>query len=575
MRLVRLDANTSTFRTVKFNPSGLTLIIGKQKTKNEPGKTYNGVGKSLAIALVHFCLGSNKKESFEEAIPNWEFELVFDLGDRQHSVRRNTSSQGKLEFDEEEFTPRKFCDHIEQDVFAIPSQTKGLSFRSLLSKFIRPRKGSYVSFDKANDKEKSEYLTLLGNAFLLGLDIDLVTNKYKLRTEKEAVSDFQQNLSKDSIFKEFFTGDRNVDIELLDLDERANQLDAQLAAFKVADNYQAVQRAAEKTRALLEEEKNKLFLVEHSIENIEKSLELHPDIPADSVIKIYKEAKIAFPKAVIKDLKAVSSFHEKLLKNRFQRLTKEKNRLEKVAETLRKNIISLAKKRDAELNFLGSHGALEDLLAMTRVLGDLRGKAQKIRDYKELLQKYSDQVQELTIAMSNQTKKANNYLRHAESVLSENLNRFRSFSRRFYPDKPGGLTVKNNEGDNQIRFEIEAKIEDDASDGINEVKIFCFDMTLLIGQHNHNVKFLFHDSRLFSNMDPRQRATLFKLVHEYSTGRGLQYIATLNEDQILSMKSQFNDKEFKEVITDNIVLELTDDSPAGKLLGIEVDMQYE
>jgi uncharacterized protein YydD (DUF2326 family) len=152
------------------------------------------------------------------------------------------------------------------------------------------------------------------------------------------------------------------------------------------------------------------------------------------VIKIYEEAKIAFPKAVIKDLKAVSSFHEKLLQNRFQRLTKERNRLEKEAETLRKNIISLAKKRDAELKFLGSHGALEDLLAMTKVLGDLRGKAQKIRDYKDLLQKYSDQVQELT-------KKANNYLRHPESLLGENLNRFRSFSRRFYPDKPGGLTV--------------------------------------------------------------------------------------------------------------------------------------
>jgi len=87
-------------------------------------------------------------------------------------------------------------------------------------------------------------------------------------------------------------------------------------------------------------------------------------------------------------------------------------------------------------------------------------------------------------------------------------------------------------GDNQLRFDIEARIQDDASDGINEARIFCFDMTVLTGRHNHHAEFLFHDSRLFSNMDPRQRATLFKIAYEYAQKENTQYIATVNEDHL-------------------------------------------
>ena len=40
------------------------------------------------------------------------------------------------------------------------------------------------------------------------------------------------------------------------------------------------------------------------------------------------------------------------------------------------------------------------------------------------------------------------------------------------------------------------------------LKIFCFDWTLLKVQLNHKVKFIFHDSRLLSENDPRQVATI-------------------------------------------------------------------
>ena len=62
MRLIKLSANKDSFKTIKFNPTGLTIIVG---AKSKGGETYNGVGKSLVIELLHFCLGSSKNPEFE------------------------------------------------------------------------------------------------------------------------------------------------------------------------------------------------------------------------------------------------------------------------------------------------------------------------------------------------------------------------------------------------------------------------------------------------------------------------------------------------------------------------------
>lgn len=575
MRLISLTANQSSFKPVYFNKSGITLIVGKQKNPedHDANRTYNGVGKSLVIALVHFCLGSGVNNSLEEAIPEWEFNLKFELNGEEYTVSRSVSNQGKIILNNQEFSRNKFNSTLEQLAFNLPSKVSGLTFKSLLNRFIRPSKSSYVSFDKVQKDEK-DYYKLLCQSFLLGLDVDLVITKYQLKTERDRIKTFKDNLNQDVIFKEFFTQGKNIEIELRDLEDKIAQLTSDLDAFHVADNYHDIQKQSQRTKALLQEAKNRETVLVNAINSINSSLEVRADISPEKLMKVYAEAKANLPDSIIKEINEVDSFHKKLLANRVQRLTAEKSRFEKELNSIRQNITTLNRQRDSEIKFLGSHGAFDDMVSVNNQLSDLKMKAQKIIDYKDLLQRYSDQTQEINIKLSEETLKANVYLKQVQGVIGENLNRFRSFSKRFYPDKPGGLTVKNNEGDNQIRFDIEAHIQDDASDGINEAKIFCFDMTLLMGRHNHNIDFIFHDSRLFSNMDPRQRAELFRIAYD-CTQKDTQYIASLNESQMLSIKNELSDEEYERIITDNIVLELTDESPAGKLLGIQVDMQYE
>ena len=59
MKLLKLSANKNSFRPVIFNKEGISLITGRRKSSSD-ADTYNSVGKSLMIYLIHFCLGLKK-----------------------------------------------------------------------------------------------------------------------------------------------------------------------------------------------------------------------------------------------------------------------------------------------------------------------------------------------------------------------------------------------------------------------------------------------------------------------------------------------------------------------------------
>ena len=89
MRLIELRANKPSFKTVRFNETGLSIILGKKQdpTSKDLQKTYNGVGKSLIIEIIHFCLGSNSIEAFKK-LPEWEFTLEFEVNGQKYISSR-------------------------------------------------------------------------------------------------------------------------------------------------------------------------------------------------------------------------------------------------------------------------------------------------------------------------------------------------------------------------------------------------------------------------------------------------------------------------------------------------------
>ena len=204
MRLIELSADNPGFKTVRFNPQGISLIVGKQANpeKKEQRKTYNGVGKSLVVELVHFCLGAGPNKALEQKIPNWEFTLEFEIEERIHRVQRNTSQQNEMVWNGKKWSRKNFSLALGRSLFYLDDTISFLTFRGLISRFVRRNKKNYAAFNDYVVKEQP-YANLLCNSYLLGLDVERNKKKYELKKELDNTKKLKKNISDDPILKDF------------------------------------------------------------------------------------------------------------------------------------------------------------------------------------------------------------------------------------------------------------------------------------------------------------------------------------------------------------------------------------
>ena len=577
MQLIKVYSNKQSFRTVTFNLNQPNFIVAKQKNQNsdENGKTYNGVGKSLLVSIIHFCLGASIQDykSFCEKLPGWIFYLDFKIGIKKYTVGRATDDDKKIIFNNEEISLKKFKDKIEALCFSIPDDSAYLSFRSLLPFFLRPKKSSYVDCKKPG-KTGSEYQTLLYNSFLLGLDIKLAEKKYKIRKEQERIRKLEKNFKEDSLLRDYFTGSKDVSLTLVDLNEKIKQIEEDLEKFQVAEDYHDIQIDADRKEKELFEINNQITMISNNIDNISKSLDITPSMSSSDIESVYNEAKVFFSESVKKELSDIDEFYNKLLSNRIRRLSEQKITLELERTTKKENAEKLSRELDELFCYLGEHQALDLFISLSKKVAGLKSEKENLEKYQILQTEYKSKERQTEKEMIDLSELTDNYLTQMEESTADIQNLFRAFAKFFYPDRVAGLTITTNERENQLVFNIEPKIESDGSDGISNVKLFCYDLSILFEGCNHHMNFLFHDSRLFDGVDERQKALMFKIIGERFLSSNKQYIATINQNQLNEISSNLSEDEFKTIFEDNTILTLTDDSDTEKLLGIKVDISF-
>jgi uncharacterized protein YydD (DUF2326 family) len=272
MKLIELRANQPTFKTVSFNETGISIIVGKKRSEDKK-KSYNSIGKSLTISLIHFCLASNRIEDFEKKLPNWEFELEFKIDEDIYISKRKTGEQNKIYLNEEEMTLDKFRKLLAKEIFFITEPIKNLTFRTLISRFIRPYKSSYVSYNNFINKEQ-EYGQLLNNAYLLGLDIVRIERKSELKEEYDKAQDLKNRIEKDEVMRSYFdnTDEGNVDIKVVELTTKIKKINKNITEFKIAEDYNNIRLEADNISAELRAYKLKASSISNAIRSINESL---------------------------------------------------------------------------------------------------------------------------------------------------------------------------------------------------------------------------------------------------------------------------------------------------------------
>lgn len=574
MKLISLTANKPTFHPIIFK-DGINIIVGKQLSphnKND-GNTYNGVGKSLTLHLIHFCLGSNKIDSFTTKLPGWEFTLKFSINGEEFFTTRSTDEQNKIEFCGEKISVTILRKKLLKLCFGISNAPKNLTWNTLFSRFARRYRSCYASFDSFVPKE-SDYSKILNNCYLLGIDTDLIISKKVLRDEQMVAKNTEKAIKKDPLFRQYYLGKNDASLDVADLEYRIAVLEKEISQFKVSNDYHELEKEADEKSYHKKRLENQRALISSYIKNIEDAFTETSQVNEEKLLKIYEAANIEIPEMVKKNIDDVLLFHDNLLQSRNTRLKKELYKQQAQLKSIDEQIYALGQRMDELLAFLNSHGALEEYVALTKQLSSLNNELNRVHEYQKILKSYKDTELNIKASLISDDKRTEEYLEEQENYLAGLRNKFWNYAKRFYPKKRSGLVLKNNYGENMLRYTLEARIEDDSSDGVNEVRMFCFDLLLLVCKKS-SMRFIMHDSRLFANMDPRQRETLFRIVQDVCTDNEYQYICSINEDALLSFNDLMSISDYSKIITDNIILKLNDDAPESKLLGIQVDIDLE
>lgn len=573
MRLISLAASECTFKTVVFNKTGASFILAKQDKPEQfdNSKTYNGVGKSLLVSLIDFCLGattgSKITKSLYSTLPDWHFILKVEIDNQTYTIIRHTNTPKLICLNNEQLTLSDFCSKLEKLCFEIPSEFQYLSFRSLLHFFIRPSKQSYISYDEPT-KVGTPYQKQLYNAFLLGVDVTFSQTKMHLKKQIDDTEKLHNNIKNDPILKQFFEGYKDSSLALADLNEKIETLELDLQRFEVADDYYQIRQEADGIKNTLDKTQNKIKLRNINIDNINQSLKISPDVNRHDIQNIYDESNLVFQSHVEKQLIDLEKFYQDLTINRAKRLQSQKHEFISELKKLNSQFTNLKEELDSHMKFLNAHQALDVFTKMSSRLAALQQNREKLQGYEKLQHDYEQKKTSLKKDMILQSEETATYLDQVKNDINKIMEYFRVLVKRFYPDALAGITVRNNDGKNQIRYEIEAKIQSDSSDGINSVKLFCYDLTLLMHGSNHFMNFMFHDSRLFSDIDEVHCNVLFEIVK--TKFKDKQYIASINQNQLNALSEDMQD-----FVKNHVVRELTDNSDGGKLLGITVELEYD
>lgn len=568
MLLHRLYSNKSTFREIKFNTKGITIILAERVTSKK-GASSNGVGKSLALYLVSYCLGSQKNSAFEKHLASWSFSLEFSIQGQKHIATRSTDNQTNIELDGNPISVRHFRKWLQNETFKHHIQSiPTISFRLAISQFLRNGKGAYNTFNSPSIY-KNSFQDLLRFAFFVGLDMWLVTQKEVLRTSEQQTSKEKKALEENKTIKSFFIGADDY-LDVSELSQKEEAIQKQINDLDNHVDYAQLNSDSAKLQYKIKSLSNQQNLLKESLKNIDASIGMAEVNISNSIESLYKNVTSIFQNEIKKNLNDLFEFNRIISNNRIQRLKKAKKQLLIDIELLGEKITNQTKAFEEIQDKILEEGILKNLIIEFEDIIEKKEKISRQKDYVDLLHEYSTQLETIKSQQLKDNEKADAYA-HNEMKDCKNIfeKQFSKYIKAFYPDSLPELIIQNNSGDNTTRFDYDIKVASDASYGINEAKIFCYDFACLTLAINHRIKFLFHDSSLFSEIDPLQKGVLLQLAEHEAIKNDLQYIASFNKDQIDSIQNELQPDVFDKLIKQNIVITLGEKT-SQKLLGVEV-----
>lgn len=560
MRLESLGSDDSRFKKLDFH-DGLNLVLADKTTDSDSTDTRNGAGKSSIVRLLRYLLGGKAtpwtnmlKEYSEE-----EFWAVFSVDGRSHCVRR-TAGSTDVTYDDATMgiTEWRLCAGIELLGFSRGrvKPTSGEIFGQLIrDQFDNPLKIDPHEKDQASGARVGFYLGVSEET------LSKAAQAASFETNKKALG----KAVRDGAIGGLGPDKAECRAELVALEKDRAKLAERLAHFKVDESYSEHQRHADELSQEISRLNDKGVALRRRVGDLEAASKevVEPSSAGEEqrVKRLYQEAGLTLPEAVLASFQEVLVFHKSVARNRALFLEEE---LRDARADLKDNNLAvkrLDEKRANLLNLLNSTMALDTYSKAQADVTELDVRIARLNDRIVDFERLDDMDSSLKRMRLDAADSVREELRENDAAVEEMTSIFVSVCEEIYSDRKAKLSF---DVDKKGVLKVSPKVDGDDSKGIKGADIFAFDLACVIVGSKAGVipGFLVHDSHVFDAMDDRQLCSCLNIGARLSKEHGFQYIVMLNTDRLESAERIGFDRGEYPIST-----VLTDRGESGGLFG--------
>ncbi|EKE06241.1 MAG: hypothetical protein ACD_19C00032G0003 [uncultured bacterium] len=541
IKLLRLYSSPEIFKSIDFT-DGINLIMG-EKVENESvkkGKKTNGVGKSMCIEFINFCLLKKTSDSRVSKIPLDKFmedtQIILDLEINSNFLKiirtKHKSNNPVIVKDgvETEFSSIEDANQYLKELLFSDIDNVTLGFREFLGPFVRDEESEYKDILSCYDLSKRIPPSVKPHAFLFGFDISIINSLEKLFKEIEKVNAHKLQLQK-SLTENKTRKIRDVKAVLNSLNDDLRKIDTALDSFKTNEAYEVMQEDLGKIQLEIENLRARQTALKYELKKVKSfpSLEV---IKRKEIEIVYEQFKSGLGEIVSKSIDEVVGFKEKIDEFQKRLLVEKVTSLEEELDIVTTKLQNLENSKVDKLKVIDQKGVLKDIKNGYAIYHQKRDSYSNLQNTYEAYDNADSDWKKLRLEKDQMFLKLDAQIFDARTIIENFNDTIVEIHSYIMDSNEASFDIKTvNESKNKQILSFDMRIDDDGSHSIDRTKVFIYDLALLFNEYTNkrHPKFLIHDNIFDVDQD-----TLIKSLNYLSKkeSQKFQYILTLNRDKI-------------------------------------------
>lgn len=535
-------------REIKFK-DGINIITNSEDNGNQ-------IGKSTALRVLNFCLGSDGKsiwhdpesrtinEAVEEVVTSGRVLFSLDMhvnkknyriNRRIHKVQQKTRAVQKIysyinndEFD----TNDKFKAALAPILgFSISNPT----YSSIKNRFVRLDKKTASNIYRYLNSNTSDQQYILYYSYLFGFSgHDDLASEIQFGEEKSQRNDRISMLLNGRTEQDYKDKLRSIDDEIEILKNKEELFD-----FKDSQNkgIEKLKNTREEIAKLTSEISKLNIRISYSQRTISGYEEKKSNINTDLIEKVYAEAKLLLPD-LKKTLEDTIEFHKQVISKKINYLKEKIRDYQLSVGNMETNLNGLLDEERNLFSALIGESHLSGFIVIEKEIQDKREERGRTSVVVDEVQHESSEISKLDMKIQRLREKNKLQILQLSQHIEVFNKHLKSFSRAIFKDFSLSFNVGTKSGTNEIEFSV-VNLERVSGDGAPRAAALAFDMAFVEFVKETGASFPeFTLQDYLEASDQDKLATLSRIANENK----IQVVISVLKDKLASLSQEFIDK---------------------------------